>query len=103
MIDLPNATEVKVHQFYVISTTALSIICGRTKSLTQIHFEMKQNYPAMCDTYLKEFPDQIPKWLTRDRLLAKQFCKDESFNGSDLWRKWQEGKSEIIQYMESRI
>ena len=96
MTDSPNATEVKVHQFYLISTTALSIICGRTKSSSQINFEMKQNYPAMCDSYLKDFPDQIPKWLTKNRLLAKHFGKDESFNGLDLWRKWEEGEREIV-------
>ena len=57
---------------------------------------MKQNHPEMCDTYLKDFPDQIPKCLTNGRLLAEHIGKDESFNGLDLWRKWQEGKSEIV-------
>ena len=96
MVDNPKSMDLKLHQYYVIAVSALSVIGERTKSLDQIHLDMSNKYPAFSEKYLKDFSGSNPKWLTKELMLTKNLGKKDGFSGPDLWRKWGQGKAEIV-------
>lgn len=85
----------KQHQFMVICATGFGISEKSTMARKDIENMAALDFPKQCELYMQDSSIQKPTWLT-SALLKQKKSNGETFNGGDIWRKFKEGKANIL-------